>query len=387
MSFRLPVVLALLISGLASCHSNPKSPDIAPVTPAFQSSTTAVASYPDSNFPPSVSGAPYPTPENNPRATKAIPTLIGSGFATLSPDQIATDTQYMIEMAEITLANDQQTVTVTLNSRFFVFLDDEKYPVQELDCKPEWLMGAISNGSFRGPERYPIYFEPTRTGACRLSDRNFAVNLIIVEPTASSLTRTRLPIFASNTPEPLSTNYPTPAPVSDAILSNAVKNIEILANNLPFISETEYAIKEYYGCLNSPNSGLTIYYTIPFKKTENVRSHFNTWFENKSMTYQPWAELVISGLVGGEAWQTSAITAASASSNSRYALHVKFMAYQLNNTLAPSTENSSQSTDFSRVEIHAWIYYLATNVEIQTGWHREVLSTCKNEGWWFHRTQ
>ena len=373
------------MAGLAGCRSNPTSLDNAPVTPAFQQSTTAVESYPDPTLPPSVSSAPYMTPESDQRITKAVPTQIGSSFSTLSPDQIATDTQYMIDMSKITLVNDQQTVTVTLNSRFFVFLDDEKYPVSELDCKSEWLMGTISNGSLRGPDRYPIYFEPTRTGACWLSNREFGMNLIIVEPTTSSPTRTRLPILASKTLEPLNTEFQTPAPVSDTIFSNAVKNIAILENDLPFLSETAYAYKEYYGCLNTPNSGLKIYYSVTKKTSENIQSHFITWFENKNMIYQPWAELSISGL-NGKAWQTSAIGSAGAPDNARYALYITFIEYRQITTPEPATEKSPEITDFSNMEIHAWIDYLATNDEIQPGWHQEVLRTCIN-GWWLQSVQ
>ncbi len=89
----------------------------------------------------------------------------------------------MKDHSDITLARNGQTFTYTITSRFFVFLDDEKYPIRDLTCDPEWVMGYVSNGSFRGPDLYPIYYEATIPGKCTLKDKDFAVSVVVVEPT------------------------------------------------------------------------------------------------------------------------------------------------------------------------------------------------------------
>jgi len=137
-----------------------------------------------------------PLPENTPRATFIVPTLDQSGIITLSPDTLATEVQGMKDMANITLENNGQTITMSNYRRFSVFLDDDKYPVRQLQCEPKWIMGYISNGSFRGPDLYPITFETTTVGECTLRNGDFAVKIIVVEPT---------PVLSGT---PLPTSYP-----------------------------------------------------------------------------------------------------------------------------------------------------------------------------------
>ncbi len=137
----------------------------------------------------------YPTIENSPvvKPTGYGPTLIP--VSTLSPEEIATDTQYLIDRSKITLKSNSQTVIINNGVRFFVFLDDEKYPIKSLRCEPEPLFGAISNGFFRGPNRYPAYFEATRVGTCILRNGDFAVTIFVVEPTPRSPSATPLPTY------------------------------------------------------------------------------------------------------------------------------------------------------------------------------------------------
>lgn len=66
-----------------------------------------------------------------------------------------------------------------MTKRFFVFLDDEKTPRSELVCEPQPVMGYVSNGDFRGPDLYPIYYEATVVGSCTLKDRDFAVKIVV----------------------------------------------------------------------------------------------------------------------------------------------------------------------------------------------------------------
>ena len=79
----------------------------------------------------------------------------------------------------IMLQDNSKTFTYTLGERFFVFLDDEKNPRDELVCEPQPLIGYISNGDFRGPDLYPAYYEAEQTGSCTLKDRDFAVKIVV----------------------------------------------------------------------------------------------------------------------------------------------------------------------------------------------------------------
>jgi hypothetical protein len=90
------------------------------------------------------------------------------------------DIQWMKNNAAITLESNGKTITFPVATRFSVFLDDDKYPVKALTCKPTWVIGYISNGSLRGPGRYPIMYEATAPGECTLRDGNFTVKIVVV---------------------------------------------------------------------------------------------------------------------------------------------------------------------------------------------------------------
>jgi hypothetical protein len=87
----------------------------------------------------------------------------------------------MKRLGAIMLEDNGRTFTYFLTDRFFVFLDDEKYPVDSLDCKPEGIIGYVSNGSFRGPDLYPVYYEAASVGSCTLKDHDFAVKIVVVD--------------------------------------------------------------------------------------------------------------------------------------------------------------------------------------------------------------
>jgi hypothetical protein len=94
----------------------------------------------------------------------------------------------MKQLGAIMLEDNGRTYTYYLSNRFFVFLDDEKYPVSDLHCEPEGAIGYISNGSFRGPDFYPIYFEAGEVGSCTLKDRDFSVKIVVVDLPTLALT-------------------------------------------------------------------------------------------------------------------------------------------------------------------------------------------------------
>jgi hypothetical protein len=84
--------------------------------------------------------------------------------------------------AQIKLSDNGKTFSYHLTDRFSVFLHDIKYPVKDLTCTPDGIIGYISNGSLGGPGRYPIMFERVAEGKCRLEDHNFHVDIIVTKP-------------------------------------------------------------------------------------------------------------------------------------------------------------------------------------------------------------
>jgi hypothetical protein len=136
----------------------------------------------------------------SPEVTKIVETPPAPSGETIRPEELATAVQGFIDMSDITLTSNGKTVTVNYGSRFFVFLDDDKYPVRQLHCEPDWVMGYISNGSFRGPDRYPVYYEATRVGECLLRNGDFSVRIVVVEPTSRSPSFTPLPTYSSTNP-------------------------------------------------------------------------------------------------------------------------------------------------------------------------------------------
>ncbi len=94
-------------------------------------------------------------------------------------DNSATITTEMKDSVQIKLSDNRETFTYRLTDRFSVFLDDTKYPVKDLACIPTGIIGYVSNGSLRGPGRYPIMFEAVAEGTCRLEDHDFQANIVV----------------------------------------------------------------------------------------------------------------------------------------------------------------------------------------------------------------
>ena len=92
---------------------------------------------------------------------------------------IATETERIEEQAPINLSGDGKTFTFRLTTRFIVFLDDKEYPVKDIKCTPEGIIGYVSNGSVRGPDNYPIMFEAVGIGTCTLRNRGFQAHIIV----------------------------------------------------------------------------------------------------------------------------------------------------------------------------------------------------------------
>ena len=119
-----------------------------------------------------------PTPSQ--QTTTATVTAQPASGGSVDSTELVMDIQWMKNNAAITLESNGKTITFPVATRFSVFLDDDKYPVKALTCKPTWVIGYISNGSLRGPGRYPIMYEATAPGECTLRDGNFIVKIVVV---------------------------------------------------------------------------------------------------------------------------------------------------------------------------------------------------------------
>ena len=97
-----------------------------------------------------------------------------------TPDIHATITTEMKNNAQIKLSDNGKTFTYHLTDRFSVYLDDTDYPVQELVCTPDGIIGYVSNGSLGGLGNYPVMFEAVAEGQCSLDDRDFHVDILVI---------------------------------------------------------------------------------------------------------------------------------------------------------------------------------------------------------------
>ena len=132
--------------------------------------------------------SPYPgpgTPIRQVTVTARPPdTPVEAGYGenpTLDPLTEEKIIQQLKAGSDITLEDNGRTFTYTVGTRFSVFLDDQAYPVQALQCGPESVIGYVSNGSLRGPDLYPIMYETTKAGSCTLSDGDFSVEIKVTE--------------------------------------------------------------------------------------------------------------------------------------------------------------------------------------------------------------
>jgi len=108
------------------------------------------------------------------RATAVPSTPIRS-----TPDIHATIATEMKNNAQIKLSDNGKMFSYHLTDRFTVFLDDTKYPVKDLECTPEGIIGYVSNGSLGGLDHYPIMFEAVAEGTCRLEDHDFHADIVV----------------------------------------------------------------------------------------------------------------------------------------------------------------------------------------------------------------
>ena len=151
--------LSLSLAIVSGCNS-PTQP-----LPAVSSPLPSPLSpYPGKEIPTPTFPPPYPAPTQVQRANE--PTA---------------DSSLRSSQSQLTEEDNGKTFTYTLTSRFMLFLDDEKYPLENLTCTPEGIIGYVSNGSLNGPDNYPIMFEAVQSGECLLQNGDFQVHIVVSE--------------------------------------------------------------------------------------------------------------------------------------------------------------------------------------------------------------
>lgn len=152
------------------------------VRPVQSTSAPAVTSTPRPQ--------PLPTEDSSTPRTAVIPTAVANTRPSIDPSATpvqnppnespsATRVAELEQPADITLNDTGKTFTYRVTERFMVFLDDNTYPLSDLHCDPEGIIGFVSNGSVNGPDNYPIMFEAVQPGECRLQNNDFRVHIIV----------------------------------------------------------------------------------------------------------------------------------------------------------------------------------------------------------------
>jgi hypothetical protein len=119
---------------------------------------------------------------------QAIPTFtpLPGPCVTPSPDEL----KDFINNS-ITIEDNGKTFVTHVTSRFWIYLDDRNYPLRNLlNSIPDGLIGYVSNGSIRGPQCYPVYFEAVHEGKGLLQIKDFQLSIII----DNNLPLSRLPL-------------------------------------------------------------------------------------------------------------------------------------------------------------------------------------------------
>lgn len=80
----------------------------------------------------------------------------------------------------ITIKDNGKSLIIHVTTRFWIYLDDRIYPLQDLlKSIPAGLIGYISNGSIRGPQCYPVMFEAVREGRGLVQIKDFQLMIIV----------------------------------------------------------------------------------------------------------------------------------------------------------------------------------------------------------------
>src|SRR4051812_47744556 len=80
--------------------------------------------------------ARVPGPDDFEKAQRAMQGGSAAPSGNSTPEEILAEKQWYKESAQVTVASNGKTFTITKEGKFSVFLDDEQYPVSSLACEP-----------------------------------------------------------------------------------------------------------------------------------------------------------------------------------------------------------------------------------------------------------
>jgi hypothetical protein len=132
---------------------------------------------PTITIPPAISGTSGSEQTEEMQTLQAIPTFTPLPGPCVTPEPgILSD----FINNSITIEDNGKTFVTHVTSRFWIYLDDRVYPLRDLlNAIPVGLIGYVSNGSIRGPQCYPIFFEAVREGKGLIKIKDFQLSIIV----------------------------------------------------------------------------------------------------------------------------------------------------------------------------------------------------------------
>ena len=93
-----------------------------------------------------------------------------------------TPTPNLTQQYDFTAQDSGRTVTYTITSRFEIFLNQQKYPKQnvELSCNPQDTLGSVSNLPSVAPPLYVVRYEGVQPGVCIIKNGNFLLTVRMI---------------------------------------------------------------------------------------------------------------------------------------------------------------------------------------------------------------
>ena len=91
-------------------------------------------------------------------------------------------TPSLTQQYDFTAQDSGRTVTYTITSRFEIFLNQQKYPKQnvEVSCHPQGTLGSVSNLPSVAPPLYVVRYEGVQPGACTIKNGTFLLTVRMI---------------------------------------------------------------------------------------------------------------------------------------------------------------------------------------------------------------
>ena len=111
-----------------------------------------------------------PSPESSERGT-----VLHNGYELPAP--IVVDCRGYAD-TYLTESDRGRTIRIKETGRFGFCLDQDRHPFEELDTSDCDFFGEVSNWSLDGPLNYPVGYQVTGAGDCKVRDRDFWVRVV-----------------------------------------------------------------------------------------------------------------------------------------------------------------------------------------------------------------